>query len=248
MGSTVKQALFASTMDGKKKQSIEAFLQAPFTGVYTAQSAEVVGILKDMEDTFDRNLATARDVEAKAVEGHRLFIKALRTEYGVMKKSKLSKKGELVGNDDSLGTARKTLDVAQSDLTDAEDFLESLEAMCSSKEKEYDQRVLLRANEEAALAEAISILNSDAAFEAFGKVDATSVPTFVQLGSTPKHQELADEETMRHRAESRLRGTTNSLQSGRVSKILALLAAHNPFTVVLNEIQKMIDLIADEEK
>merc|ERR1740121_1352651 len=38
------------------------------------------------------------------------------------------------------------------------------------------------------------------------------------------------------------------MRSGRVSRILALLAANNPFAVVLKEIQKMIDLIAEEGK
>merc|ERR1719277_1876028 len=44
-----------------------------------------------------------------------------------------------------------------------------------------------------------------------------------------------------------LRAST-AAHSGRVSRILALLAANNPFTIVLKEIQKMIDLIAEEGK
>merc|ERR1711972_1298595 len=114
--------------------------------------------------------------------------------------------------------------------------------MCAAKAKEYDNRVMMRANEEAALSEAIAILNSDAAFAAFGKVDATSVG-FLQVGMkqlSPK--EIA---SRKQSAQSALRGAPNS---GRASKILALLAANNPFTIVLKEIQKMIDLIAEEGK
>merc|ERR1712160_85154 len=82
--------------------------------------------------------------------------------------------------------------------------------------------------------------NSDAAFAAFGKVDATSV--FLQVGAAPDH------EARKQRAQALLRGESNVKHSGRLSKILALLAANNPFDIVLKEIQKMIDLISDEGK
>ena len=44
----------------------------------------------------------------------------------------------------------------------------------------YEHRNMLRANEEAAIAQAISILNSD---EAFATFDEAGVQTFVQLDS-----------------------------------------------------------------
>ena len=53
--------------------------------------------------------------------------------------------------------------------------------MCEEKAKGYANRKLLRANEEAAIAEAISILNSDEAFETFGNSDAT------KTGATGRH-------------------------------------------------------------
>ena len=48
--SLVKQALVSAStkVTQAKAQRFEALLQAPFTGVYTSQSAEVVGILKDI--------------------------------------------------------------------------------------------------------------------------------------------------------------------------------------------------------
>ena len=60
------------------------------------------------------------------------------------------------------------------DLADAEAFLEQLRQLCSEKAAQYEKRVALRVNEETAVAKAIAILNSDMAFESFGKVAATS--------------------------------------------------------------------------
>merc|ERR550539_1859488 len=75
---TVKKALKASafaSLDGMTSKKMDAFLQAPFTGTYSAQSGEVVGILKDMRDTFTRNLNQARLKEAAAQEAHEKYLK-----------------------------------------------------------------------------------------------------------------------------------------------------------------------------
>merc|ERR1719203_1826179 len=109
-------------------------------------------------------------------------MRTMGEEYEAMKKSKESKQGELVANDASLSLSTGQLQIAQQQKADAEDFLEKLLNMCAAKAKEYDERTMLRANEEAAIAEAISILNSDAAFATFGKVDATSV-SFLQMAT-----------------------------------------------------------------
>jgi len=73
---TVKQALLASSafISKAKQQKVESFLQAPFTGAYSAVSGEVVGILKDMRDTFKSNLADAQPTEKASAEAHVKFI------------------------------------------------------------------------------------------------------------------------------------------------------------------------------
>merc|ERR1719400_329986 len=74
---TIKKALIASDMDSRKLAGVNSFLQAPFTGTYSAQSGEVVGILKNMRDTFTRNRNQARLKEAASQEAHDKFLKAM---------------------------------------------------------------------------------------------------------------------------------------------------------------------------
>jgi hypothetical protein len=52
---------------------------------------------------------------------------------------------------------------------------------------------MLRSQEEAAIAEAIAVLNSDQAFATFGKVDATSTgsTSFVQLSVSRDEDQVA---------------------------------------------------------
>merc|ERR1719291_1124057 len=59
LSASVKEALLAANAfasNPKQAKALDSLLQAPFTGTYAAQSGEVVGILKDMLDTFRANL------------------------------------------------------------------------------------------------------------------------------------------------------------------------------------------------
>merc|ERR1739848_190228 len=157
----------------KDQHTLTSFLQAPFTGTYTSQSGEIVGILKNMRDTFKANLASAWSAEKAAVEAHEKFMKIKEDEYETMKAAYEEKQGKLGDNDDELGSLRETLEDVQAELANDEEFLAKLLVMCAKKAKEFEERKMLRANEEAAISQAIAILNSDAAFESFGKVKAT---------------------------------------------------------------------------
>merc|ERR1719198_1389005 len=88
-------------------------------------------------------------------------------------------------NDNALSAKRSQLDQAEKEKANDEEFLEKLRPMCKAKAESYEERKVLRADEEAAVAEAISILNSDSAFETFSTVDATTTgatkASFLQL-------------------------------------------------------------------
>merc|ERR1711959_52950 len=91
---------------------------------------------------------------------------------------------------------REQLEELKGELEAAEQFLAKLLAMCAKKAKEFEERKMLRANEEAAVSKAIAILNSDAAFESFGKVKATDSGAtglaLVQIGKHTQHVSVRD--------------------------------------------------------
>jgi len=252
---TVRKALLSASAFTSMKQTrvAEFFLQTPFTGTYTSQSAEVVGILKDMRDTFTQNLATARATEAAAKEAYAKYMQIKLEEYGSMAGSLEGKKDTLSQNNDDLVTKKNQLSMAESSKTSDEDFLVALVEMCAAKAKDYEERTLLRRNEETALADAIAILNSDAAFETFGVVDATKTgaTSFLQRSTIRRHsggEALPAGDTQRRQAERLLLRAAGGSPSRMLSRVVALLEAQNPFTIVLTEIKKMIALIAKEEE
>merc|ERR1719169_311652 len=170
----MKKALKAAAvfLSSKQRKTMTGFIQEPFTGEYSAQSGEIVGILKNMKDTFSTNLGNARAGEKASLRAFNKYIEVMMSEFETMSDAKSSKEEMLGQNDAALGSSQETLDSSTTSKREAEEFLASLTQMCADKTREYEDRKMVRANEEAAVSQAISILNSDAAFDTFGGTTA----------------------------------------------------------------------------
>merc|ERR1719166_954269 len=96
-----------------------------------------------------------------------------------------TKQEQLGENDAELASTKEKLEEAVKQKGVCEDFLSELVPLCDSKTAEYNERNMLRASEDAAISEALAILNSDASFNLFGKVKATS--SFFQRAAVKVH-------------------------------------------------------------
>jgi hypothetical protein len=155
-------------------KSLQAFLQAPLAAAHSHQGDAIVGILKNLKSTFETNLENARsseNVEKKAFEDS---INVLKSSQEKLEKSSKEKEQEMGSNDGELSSKKTSLEEAEQQKANDEEFLQTLRDSAEKKAKDYEERKMLRANEDAAIAEAVSLLNSDAAFATFGTVDATS--------------------------------------------------------------------------
>jgi len=237
---SVKQALIAASsfLEPAKKQQLTAFVQAPFTGTYSSQSGAIVGILKDMRDTFKSNLETATATEKASLKAHNKFMKNKKDEHDEMKKSYDEKQGTLGGNDGDLASNTKQLQETKKTKGEDEDFLDKLTVQCKDKSDLYQERKKFAMNEEVALTKAVSILDNDVAAEKFGAVDATK---FLQLSSTKNPSSRAAVAELLQKA-------VKVQPSKRVAEVLMLLQAGNPFSVVLKQIDNMIAMAEDEQE
>jgi len=240
-------SLAQAFMNEKQYSSVTSFIQAPFTGTYTSQSAEVLGILKNMRDTFKANLEASEATEIKAIKAFNKFMELKSEEFGELLAQYKKAQDALGDNDMELSSKRKQLSEAEKQKSEDEEFLTKLVPMCKDKAKDYDERKLNRANEDAAIAEAVSILNSDSAFETFGTVDATSTgkAAFIQLTSVKRHIPDEDVRIVMQRLLARA-AAEEGHKAPRLNHVISLLHAENPFDTVLEEIEKMIDLINEE--
>jgi hypothetical protein len=251
VNSKVKQALSAVSvfLNPQQTKNVQSFLQAraPFTGSYTSQSGAIVGTLKSMRDTFKENLATAQSTEKQQVDSHEKLMDTLEKAYEEMSSTYDRRQEGMGDNDDNLSSKKEQLVEAKEQKASDEEYLEKLLAMCEEKTKEYNQRKMLRANEDAAVAEAVSILNSDESFAAFGKTSATSTgstgPAFIQLRSRRVRIHSSAVSLSLQVKEALL-----AAKSPRVAKVASFIQAENIFDVVLKEITKMLEVIEEEGK
>merc|ERR1719230_1759180 len=102
------------------------------------------------------------------------MMKVLEEEYDDMSDLFEKRKKEIGETGELISTTTSEMNTAKERLADDEEFLASLTSRCATKKAEFDKRNMLRSQEEAAIAEAVAVLNSDAAFSTFGKVSATS--------------------------------------------------------------------------
>jgi len=248
----VKSALAAVSafLNPTQAKMMQSFLQsrAPFTGTYTSQSGQIVGTLKSMKDTFEANKAGAIATEAQQLKAFNELMKTLKKAYQEMSDSYDTKQEGLGDNDGDLSAKKTQLAESKESKANDEEYLEKLLAMCEEKTNDYHERKVLRANEDAAVAEAVAILNSDSAFESFGKTDATSTGStgpvkFIQLRSR-RVRVHASAVPISKQVQQIL------LQAGspRVKKIAAMIQAENVFDTVLAEITKMLKVIVEEGK
>jgi len=246
--SSVEKAMVAASafLEPEKKSQLEAFLQAPFTGTYSSQSGAIVGILKDMKSTFASNLETAKATEKVSAKSHGEFIKNKEDENTSLKKSYDDKQANLGTNDGDLATKKTQLQQFIKQKGEDEDFLAKVKVQCSDKKKEFDKRQLFAASENMALSQAIATLDNDVASEKFTAVDATSKgKTGLKLLQMSAH---GDAPLRRTQAEQLLQTATAQQHSAQLGKLLMLLQGGNPFTVVLQQIGKMVSLADEEQK
>merc|ERR1719473_2597839 len=247
---TMKHAFEAASalLTGKQRRTLTSFIQAPFGGAYQSQSGEIVGILKNMRDTFKSNLADARTKESTSQDDYDKFSKVKTDNFDKMKKV-FEKNEEVMGtNDDEVSSKKGSKSEAEANFLDDSQFLAKLTALCEKKTKEYEKRKMIRSNEEAAVAQGVSILNSEEAASAFSDVKATTEggtgPMFMQIS---KHS-ASSYDGVRPTVQHMVQRAAMKLKSLKLAKVAVALEKGNPFEKVVKSIEDMVELIAKEEK
>jgi len=246
LGSKVQESLAGASalLSPENRKVLDSFLQAPLAATHSAQGDAIVDILKKLKTTFEDNLKSAQESEEAEKKIFKETIETLKDSWDKMDKTLKEKEQEIGDNEGDLSSKKTSLEEAIKQKEEDEEFLEKLEKMAKKKAKNYEERNMLRANEEAAIAEAISILNSDEAFESFGKTDATSTgatsaASFLQL------RRLRGGEA-RQQVEALLEHAAAKGHSTRLARIANGVRTGHTFTAVLEEIEKMKKTIAEE--
>merc|ERR1719428_1037230 len=230
--SVIGDSISPEQMKAIKKfaKSPDAFLQAD-----APASGEIFGILKQMKETFESNLAASQKEEMtnqKAYED----LKAAKEEEISAGQSMLDVKTVELGTvDEKNAMSKEDLDDTQNTLAADTKFLAALKETCAALDAEYEERTKTRQAEIGATSKALAFLSSDEAHDLFSRSMG-----FMQVS-------IRSHSSRRESVYGQLMKLSQKSSVPRLST-LAQQAKLDAFTKVKKSIQDMVDNLIKEKE
>merc|ERR1719247_2443669 len=156
---------------------------------YNSRSGDIFGILRQMKETFETSLAAERGEEKTSVSDFEALSASKMKEITTRKEQVLDKTAALSTAKENLAHAKHELGMTKNQLSADEAFLVDLDKRCANADAEYQERMKMRATENAAVSEALAIVMDDSSRDLF----ADTYGVFLQTGAvtTDKRQSAA---------------------------------------------------------
>merc|ERR1719420_697407 len=188
MWSTLKHRLHkqASLLDGvftpHQQKKVFAFVQeAEEHGSFAPASGEIFGILKQMKESFETNLANSQKEETQAQKDYEDVKAAKEAEIKAATDLIDVKSKELATSDEKNAQSKEMLEDNRNVLAADTKFLGELKMQCQNIDQEYEERVKTRQAEIQACSKALAFLSSDEAHELFSRTLG-----FIQLSTNQR--------------------------------------------------------------
>jgi len=198
-------------------------------------SGEIFGMLKQMKESFETNLANSQKEETQSQKDYDDLKKAKEEELAAATDLIGTKTQELADSDMKNAESKESLEDTQEVLAADTEFLSNLKEQCASMDAEYEERVKLRQQEIQACSKALSFLSSDEAHELFSRTLG-----FIQLSS--KTQSARRTKVSKMLMEAALKNKDSQLYA------LAVKTRIDAFVEVKKDIQEMIDTLVKEKQ
>jgi len=202
-------------------------------GEYAPQSGEIFGILQQMKETFETNLSASQKQEMQEQAGYEELKTAKLAEIGAGEGQLAQKRQLLAETDEKAATAKQDLADTREALSADQKFLLDLKQKCAEMDSEMEARKKARAEEIAAVGEALSILSGDDAHDLFSKTLG-----FVQVSFS--------NDSRRARAAKVLASAAQRLHSPELATV-AVNVRLDAFTKVKAAIDKMVTELEEQQ-
>jgi len=136
---------------------------------YSARSGSIFGILSEMKDEFEKNLAMDQKQELEALISYHKLKAAKQGEIAAATKAVDEKQATLADTQAKAAQAKEDLETTKDALSADQKFLVGLEKNCKVNEEDFAERAKVRSEELVAIAETIKILTQDDARDLFIK-------------------------------------------------------------------------------
>jgi len=242
--------VIARMLTKKERQTVYAFVQSPDdfldTGLnaqkpksallQAAPSAEIFGVLKQMKEGFETNLAASQSEEMNAQAEYEGVKAGKEKEMAAGQAQIDTKTGVLADTDMKNAESKKMLAETRATLAADTSYLANLKEQCAIFAKEYAERTATRQLETTAVSKALAFLSSD---EAQDLVSRTF--SFIQQRSESKSAHR------RNKVVDALSRVALQFKDPRIST-LAIQARLDAFTKVKASIDDMISTLAKEQE
>merc|ERR1719506_1727815 len=179
------------------REMLASFLSESSSASYVPQSGEIVGILKQMKDEMEKDLADLTSQEQAAQADYEALVAAKKREINANTKA-IEEKTERVGNlSVDVATKANDLEDTKQGLEEDKKFLADLEKNCELKKVEWADYRKMQSMELIALADTIKVLNDDDALELFKKTLPSGASSFLQIQVSDKSQRNKAVEALR---------------------------------------------------
>jgi len=222
---------------------LSSFIQAPqdyfdaeptFKQSYAPQSGAIFGILKQMKETFETNLASSQKEEMANQKAYEDLKAAKEEEISAGQSQIDTKTQELADADEKNANSKEDLEDTKKNLGADEEFLMMLKEKCSMTDGEWEERQKTRQLEMEACSKALAVLSSDDAHDLF-----TKTFNFVQTESKFTSER-------RNQASKLLSAVAQKLQNPRLAT-LAVRVRLDAFTRVKKAIDDMVHQLTQEK-
>jgi len=218
-----------------QQKKVFAFIQQGLNSGYEPASGEIFGILKQMKESFETNLANSQKEETQAQKDYEDLKAAKETEIAAGTDLIDTKTQELAAADEKNAASKENLEDTRNVLAADTKFLANLKEQCQNIDQEYEERTKTRQLEIQATSKALAFLSSDEAHDLF-----TRTFNFVQVkSSVGSHR--------RSQISKSLKQVAKKFQDPRVSQ-LEVSVRLDAFTKVKKSIQDMIDKLIKEKE
>lgn len=177
------------SLDRYQQSVITEFLSAK--SGYAPGSGEIVGILKQLKEDMEKDLAEATSAENAAAGEFEGLVGSKNKEIQALTEA-IEKKTERAGEAAvKIVNLKNDLEDAQETLAEDQKFAAELKKGCKTAAAEYEERKAMRADELVAVQETIKILNDDDALDLFKKTLPTTSLLQVQSMSDIRDEALS---------------------------------------------------------
>jgi len=167
--SVLRRLTLSEDISRNDRDVLTAFLTQGNGEGYAPASGEIVGILKQMGDTMEKDMADLIAQEEAAIKAYDELMAAKQKEVDSLTKAIEEKTKRLGEVGIEIVNLKEDLEDTAGTLLEDKKFLADLEKNCESKKKEWELRCKTRQEELLALADTIKILNDDDALDLFKK-------------------------------------------------------------------------------